>query len=182
MAARAGRRSALGAAEPRECRLVDAFRGRDAGRHTRRGAAGTGRTSGASHHLELIGRTLGLLDLGSAAAEALDRLLFASPPRADPNLTRCSCSPCPTRWKPQFGRTGSSEVTGHLDRFRPGYSRSPTPRASALLSRCRALVEDSDAKTTLRRRRSNSRRSCRRLTGHGPSFLRRVAAATAPTR
>jgi DNA-binding CsgD family transcriptional regulator len=102
-------------------------------------------TSGPNLASGQIGRTLGLLHLGlGRPAEALDQLLT---PLA---TTRLESSPTLVLGLPDAVEAASrsqrpDEVAGLLARFGAWVERFPNPARLALLARCRALVEESDA-------------------------------------
>jgi DNA-binding CsgD family transcriptional regulator len=152
-AAEEGRRLALDLGQPgaaswnlADLATIDALRGdeRQALAHVEE-LQGLLATSGPNLASGQIGRTLGLLHLGlGRPAEALDQLLI---PLA---TTRLESSPTVVLGLPDAVEAGSrsgrlDEVADLLDRFEAWVERFPNPARVALLARCRALAEGSDA-------------------------------------
>ena len=102
-------------------------------------------TSGAMSVRSHIGWVLGLLDLGRGRpAEALERLLVPiSNVRPESNPVFVLGLPDAVEAAVRADRLDT--VADHLERFKNQVQRSPTPVRLALLARCLALVEESDA-------------------------------------
>ena len=102
-------------------------------------------TSGAMSVNSHIGWALGLLELGRGnPAEALERLLVPiSNVRPESNPVFMLGLPDAVEAAVRADRVDA--VADHLDRFKNWVQRSPTPVRLALLARCLALVEESDA-------------------------------------
>jgi len=102
-------------------------------------------TSGPNLASGQIGRTLGLLQLGlGRPSEALDQLLMPLV------KTRLQSSPTLVLGLPDAVEAASrsqrlDDVTGLVDRFQAWVERVPNPARLAVLARCRALVDESDA-------------------------------------
>ena len=152
-AAEEGRRLALDLGQPSvaswnlaDLAMVDAVRGDEpqAREHVRqlRALVATGGPSLASGY---VGWPLGLLYLGlGRPAEALDELL------APVAATRLESSPMIVLGLPDVVEAAArsqrlDEVADLLERFGAWVGRFPNPARRALLARCRALVEESDA-------------------------------------
>jgi DNA-binding CsgD family transcriptional regulator len=152
-AAEEGRRLALDLGQPgaaswnlADLATVDAVRGeeRQARAHVQELEALLA-TSGPSLASGQIGRTLGLLYLGlGRPAEALEQLLR---PLA---ATRLESSPTfvlglPDAVEAAFRAQRLDEVADLFERFQAWVERFPNPARLALLARCRALMDESDA-------------------------------------
>ena len=92
-----------------------------------------------------ISRALGLLDLGlGRPSEALDQLLFSI------DTVRPESNPWVVFGVPDAAEAAAraqrlDDVNNHFDHFRRWVEQYPNRARLALLARCRALVEDSDA-------------------------------------
>ena len=102
-------------------------------------------TSGAMSVRSHIGWVLGLLDLGRGRpADALERLLIPiSNVRPESNPVFVLGLPDAVEAAVRAGLLDT--VADHLERFKNQVQRSPTPVRLALLARCLALIEESDA-------------------------------------
>jgi DNA-binding CsgD family transcriptional regulator len=152
-AAEEGRRLALDLGQPwaaswnvADLATVDAVRGdeRQARAHAQELQALVA-TSGPNLASGYIGRTLGLLYLSlGRPSEALEQLLIPL------NTTRLESSPMLVLGLPDAVEAAHrsqrlEEVAALLDGFRGWVERFPNPARLAMLERCRALVEESDA-------------------------------------
>jgi DNA-binding CsgD family transcriptional regulator len=102
-------------------------------------------TRGATLLRGRIARALGMLDLGLGRPSAALAHLLVSIDAVRPESNPLVVLGVPDAVEAALRAQRLGEVTDHLDRFQQWVERFPNPARLALLARCRALVEDTDA-------------------------------------